>query len=127
MTTQAPQDSVYLTAIGTVASDVVIAQTKKNQDYARVTVKAEVMKETFWLSVIAFDAAIVESLRRVHKDARVDVAGRLQVRTWTGNDGKERTSIGLVASTFSLLTGARTAQADPYEDAPFFGMVGAMP
>src|ERR1017187_4454767 len=103
MNTQSPQDSAYLTAIGTATTDAVIAMTKTAKPYARFTVKAEVAKDTHWLSVIAFDAAPVEAARPVRKGARVEVAGRLQVRTWTGTDGRERTSVGVVAATIALL------------------------
>ncbi|HVA90417.1 MAG TPA: single-stranded DNA-binding protein [Chloroflexota bacterium] len=92
---QVPADSTYLTAIGTATTDVVIAMTKAAKPYARFTVKAEVAKETHWLSVIAFDAAVVDGARQVRQGARVDVGGRLQVRTWTGTDGKEDPYDGL--------------------------------
>jgi len=119
MNTQSPQDSAYLTAIGTATTDAVIAMTKTAKPYARFTVKAEVAKDTHWLSVIAFDSAVVDGARQIRKGARVDVGGRLQVRTWTGTDGKERTSIGIVASALTLLADAPQAEEDPYENVPF--------
>ena len=43
----------------------------------------------------------------------------VQVRTWTGTDGKERTSVGIVASALTLLADAPQAEEDPYENVPF--------
>jgi single-strand DNA-binding protein len=117
--TSSPQDSAYLTAIGTASADAAIGMTKNGKPYARFTPRAEVAKETLWLSIIAFDAALVEAARPVRKGARIEAAGRLQVRTWTGTDGKERTSVGIVAAAIDLLSQPTEPEDDPYDGLPF--------
>jgi single-stranded DNA-binding protein len=120
-TNTAPKDSAYLTALGTVTTDATIALAKNGKDYARFTLKAEVGKDTHWLSIIAFDADAVESVRQVRKGCRVDVGGRLQIRTWTGTDGKERTSVGIVANAIAIVSEPDAVDDDPslYDEIPF--------
>ena len=116
---QAPADSTYLTAIGTTKDDAVIAFTKAGKPYARLTLKTEAGKETLWLSVIAFEGATVETARAIRAGARLEAAGRLQVRTWTGTDGKERTSVGIIAATLDLIAQSPHTDNDPFDDVPF--------
>jgi single-stranded DNA-binding protein len=120
-TNNAPKDSAYLTALGTVTTDATLATAKNNKEYGRFTLKAEVGKDTFWLSIIAFDADAVESVRQVRKGCRVDVGGRLQIRAWTGTDGKERTSVGIVANAIAVVSQPDSMADDPslYDDVPF--------
>ncbi|HVA89818.1 MAG TPA: single-stranded DNA-binding protein [Chloroflexota bacterium] len=116
---QVPVDSTFLTTIGTAKDDAVIALTKAGKPYARLTLKSEAGKETLWLSIVTFEGALVESARTIRAGARLEAAGRLQVRTWTGTDGRERTSVGIVAATLTLLAQPPQANDDPFDDVPF--------
>jgi single-stranded DNA-binding protein len=116
---QAPVDSAYLTIIGTATADATIAVTKNNKEYARIQVKVISRQETTWLGVICFDTDTVESAKRVRKDSRVDVGGRLQIREYTANDGQKRTSVGIVAQAIAFISQPVTDEYDPFEDAPF--------
>jgi len=116
---QVPADSTNLVAVGTATSDATIADTKGGKAYARFQVKVEGKQEVIWLSVIAFDAGPVECARKVRQGARVEVGGRLQIRVWSGTDGKERTSVGIVAATLTVLTQPPQADSDPFDDMPF--------
>ena len=113
---QVPVDSTFLTTTGTAKDDAVIALTKAGKPYARLTLKSEAGKETLWLSIVTFEGALVEAARAIRAGARLVAAGRLQVRSWVGTDGKERTSVGIVAATLTVLTQPPQAEEDPYDD-----------
>ena len=86
-------------------------------------------EETLWLRVICWSKLAEIADLYVKKGTKVYVEGRLQIRTFTGRDGKERTAVEVVASDMVLLSardearepaavGARTAfVAD--DDVPF--------
>jgi single-stranded DNA-binding protein len=115
-TRTAVRDSAFVTVVGTATGDATIADTKAGKPYARFSIKVETKNETLWISAICFDAGVVDSARAVRKDCRVDVGGRLQLRTWTGNDGQMRAGVGMVAETVTILEQPARSDAAMFDD-----------
>jgi single-strand DNA-binding protein len=55
-------------------------------------------EQTEWFNVIAWNQLAERAMERIQKGSQVYVEGRLQTRTWTGNDGKERKDIEILAN-----------------------------
>jgi single-strand DNA-binding protein len=58
----------------------------------------EWQEQTEWFRVIAWNQLAERVMERIQKGSQAYVEGRLQTRTWTGNDGKERKEIEIVAN-----------------------------
>ena len=52
---------------------------------------------TQWVTVVAFGDRAQQLAGHLHKGDRVNAEGRLNLDTWTGKDGKERTGIKVAA------------------------------
>jgi single-strand DNA-binding protein len=63
----------------------------------------EWQEQTEWFNVIAWNQLAERVMERVQKGSQAYVEGRLQTRTWTGNDGKERKDVEIVANTILAL------------------------
>ena len=55
-------------------------------------------EETVWVSVLAFGKQ-AETMAKHKKSEMIAVTGRLTQSRWTGQDGKERTTLNLIADT----------------------------
>lgn len=53
--------------------------------------------DTNWYSIVAFRRLAANIQASLHKGDRVLVAGRLRIQDWTGNDGRSRTSVEILA------------------------------
>lgn len=58
----------------------------------------EWQEQTEWFRVIAWNQLAERVMERIQKGSQAYVEGRLQTRTWTGNDGKERKEIEIIAN-----------------------------
>ncbi len=63
----------------------------------------EWQEQTEWFRVIAWNQLAERVMERIQKGSQAYVEGRLQTRTWTGNDGKERKEIEIIANTILSL------------------------
>jgi single-strand DNA-binding protein len=63
----------------------------------------EWQEQTEWFNVIAWNQLAERVMERVQKGSQAYVEGRLQTRTWTGNDGKDRKDVEIVANTILSL------------------------
>jgi single-strand DNA-binding protein len=63
----------------------------------------EWQEQTEWFNVIAWNQLAERVMERVQKGSQAYVEGRLQTRTWTGNDGKDRKDVEIVANTILAL------------------------
>lgn len=93
----------------------------------RKSASAEGGEETDWFRVTAWNKLAETCNEFLSKGRRVFVEGRLQIRTWEGQDGQKRTSVEIVASDMVLLDKPKTATLDEMgaeqdleaEDLPF--------
>jgi single-strand DNA-binding protein len=53
--------------------------------------------------VIAWNQLAERVMERIQKGSQAYVEGRLQTRTWTGNDGKERKDVEIIANSILSL------------------------
>ena len=60
--------------------------------------------ETDWYRVTLFRQQAERAAEWLHRGSKVLVDGQLQIRTYTGNDGQERTSVEVIADNFQNLT-----------------------
>jgi single-strand DNA-binding protein len=56
-------------------------------------------EKTEWFTVIAWNQLAERVMERVQKGSQAYVEGRLQTRDWTGQDGRERKEIEIVANS----------------------------
>jgi single-strand DNA-binding protein len=63
----------------------------------------EWQEQTEWFRVIAWNQLAERVMERIQKGSQAYVEGRLQTRTWTGNDGKERKEVEIIANTILAL------------------------
>jgi single-strand DNA-binding protein len=91
-------------------------------------------EETEWFRVVAWGPLAERTAENLRKGRKVYVEGRLQTRSWEGQDGQKRYTTELIASTVTALdsrpreegapepTAARPARAEaPSEPAEEFG------
>jgi single-strand DNA-binding protein len=67
------------------------------------TQNGEWQEHTEWFRVIAWNQLAERVMERIQKGSQAYVEGRLQTRTWTGNDGKERKEVEIVANSILSL------------------------
>lgn len=63
----------------------------------------EWQEQTEWFNVIAWNQLGERVMERIQKGSQAYIEGRLQSRTWTGNDGKERKDLEIIANTILSL------------------------
>src|SRR5437667_4426572 len=98
--------------IGNVGRDPVLRYTPSGQAVASFSVAAsrrwrtpenEVRDETEWFTVVAWDKLAETCNQLITKGRKVYVEGRLQTRSWEGQDGQKRYRTEVVAQTMQLL------------------------
>lgn len=57
-----------------------------------------------WFKIVAFGKTALRCFERLDKGMRVLIEGRLTTHTWLSEEGKEQTSIEVVANEVHLLT-----------------------
>ena len=67
-----------------------------NHNYQRPDGEWE--EQTEWFRVIAWNQLAERVMERIQKGSQAYVEGRLQTRTWTGQDGKERKEVEIIAN-----------------------------
>lgn len=72
-----------------------------------------VVPTTFWVTVTGFGKQAELVSQYLHKGSRVVAAGKLEPRTWTGADGKERFDLGLLLAEIEFLDPRPQGGADP--------------
>ena len=89
--------------------------------------EGEQREETEWFRVTAWNKLAETCNEFLSKGRKVFVEGRLQTRTWEGQDGQKRTSVEIVASEMVLIDKPKTATLEDMggeqdmeaEDLPF--------
>lgn len=67
-----------------------------NHNYQKATGEWE--QQTEWFRIIVWSPMAERVVDRIQKGSLAYVEGRLQTRTWTGQDGKERKEIEVIAN-----------------------------
>ena len=105
--------TAQIAAYGRLVDDPQVKQTSKRtpMTLARMAVplpcsQADDGTATMWLSVLAFGRQ-ADALAKHHKGELVSVAGNMQVRQWTGQNGETRQGWQVIADS---VISARTAR-----------------
>ena len=90
----------------------------------RNTAEGERREETDWFDVVTWDKLAELCSQFLQKGRQAYVEGRLQTRSWEGQDGQKRYRTEVVAQTVLFLGGAPgssgggAARMESYDDAP---------
>ncbi len=87
------------------------------------TSEGERKKETEWFNIVTWNKLAETCNQFLTKGKQVYVEGRLQTRTWEGQDGQKRTRVEIVANTVRFLdrqaaTAPLSEEAGPDEIEP---------
>lgn len=81
------------------------------------TPEGESREETEWFNVVTWNKLAETANQYVNKGSKVYIEGRLQTRSWEGQDGQKRYRTEVIASTMILLDSRPRAAAAPVEEA----------
>lgn len=88
-----------------------------NHNYQRPDGEWE--EQTEWFRVIAWNQLAERVMERIQKGAQAYVEGRLQTRTWVGQDGRERKDVEIIANQILRLD--RERRGDTVASGAAFG------
>lgn len=89
---------------GTVSQAPTRRSTAKGNTFATFSVKGQAGDGNGFVSVAVFDQDVVPTALALAEGDAVSVTGRLDLRTWQGRDGQERTGISITATKLVVLT-----------------------
>ena len=75
--------------------------------------------ETEWFNVVAWDKLAETCNQLITKGRKVYIEGRLQTRSWEGQDGQKRYRTEVVAQNMLLLDPRQQGSGAPRDDAGF--------
>jgi len=75
---------------------------REGEGVANTKAKATKEGEPIWLRIIAFGKLAETVEKFVKKGSQVLVAGRLSIREYTSKDGKEKTSVEIIAQSIEV-------------------------
>ena len=111
------EPELRFTPQGTPVTTFRVASGRSWKDTAGATQTA-----TEWFRIVAWNALAEVCSEYLRTGSRVYVEGRLQSRTWTGDDGQERSTTEVIAYEVILLDrrteGASDAEATPASEPP---------
>lgn len=76
--------------------------------------QGERVEETEWFSVVTWNRLAETCAQYLAKGRQVYVEGRMQTRSWDGQDGQKRYKTELVAQTVQFLGGRNDAPAEGF-------------
>lgn len=94
------------TQVGNLTADPKLQRSARGTPYCRMRLAVSVPvthgdwgsgRSTRYFDVTAFGTLAEHCAQSLHRGDRVVVAGRTETRTWTGNDGTERTETVILA------------------------------
>jgi single-strand DNA-binding protein len=74
-------------------------------------------EETEWFRIVCWQRLAETAQQLIQKGRLVYVEGRLQTRNWTDREGKERTTVEIVANDFRVLDSRRDREGATGADA----------
>lgn len=119
--------------IGNVGRDPEMRYTPDGKPQAKFSVavsrvwtnqEGERKEETEWFNVVAWDKLAEICGNYITKGLKVYVEGRLQTRTWEGQDGQKHKSVDLVARDVVFMS-PRTKAATPEDESAISAVPGA--
>jgi single-stranded DNA-binding protein len=97
------RDDITATVTGVIANDPTMRTTRDSKPWASFTVLVHVGADKAWISVALFGDSVSEVAPKLMQGRRVAVAGRLTLRRWVGNDGRDKAGLALAATEVELL------------------------
>ena len=88
------------------------------------TREGERREETEWFNIVAWDKLAETCSQYLQKGRRVYVEGRLQTRSWDGNDGQRHWRTEVIATTVLFLDRAGGGDSAPMDDFAPAGAAG---
>ena len=79
---------------------------------SRATPDGERKEETEWFNVVAWNKLAETCSQYLTKGQKVYVEGRLQTRSWEGNDGQKHSRVEVIANQLIMLSPKRAAPSD---------------
>lgn len=79
--------------------------------HRRSTPEGQAREETEWFSVVVYEQLAETANRWLAKERRVYVEGRIQTRSWEGQDGQKHSRLEVVAHELLFLGGTRPPAA----------------
>lgn len=112
---------------GNVGTDPELRSTQNGRSMARFRLAVdrtqerdgERTKTAEWFTVVAWDRLAETCGAYLRKGRKVLVQGRLQRRSWEGQDGQRRQDVEVVASAVEFLDRARDGETAPAGDEEF--------
>lgn len=101
---------VWMMAAGVLARDPERRQGSKSV-FAVATIRVGHGDGVQWVSTIAFGAT-AERLLELHAGDGVSVAGRAEVKSWTGKGGAERSGLSVIATEIAATRPRPRSRAD---------------
>ncbi len=96
------------------------------------TAEGERREETDWFDIVTWDRLAELCSQFLQKGRQAYVEGRLQTRSWEGQDGQKRYRTEVVAQTVLFLgagpggSGGGAARMETYDDAPAAAVAGGV-
>ena len=83
--------------------------------YKRKGPDGEIHEQTEWFNVVAWDKLAETMNQYLTKGQKVFVEGRLQIRSWEGQDKQKKSRTEIVASSIIMLSPKNAATSAPVE------------
>ncbi|MDP9352825.1 MAG: single-stranded DNA-binding protein [Chloroflexota bacterium] len=93
------------TAQGTAVAQMRLAVNRRT----RAGAEGEQREETDWLTIVAWERLAETCSQYLAKGSRVYFEGRLQTRSWEGQDGQKRYATEIIASDMIMLDSRQAA------------------
>ncbi len=78
----------------------------------RLTPDGDRKEETEWFNVVAWNKLAETCGQYLSKGQKVYIEGRLQTRSWEGNDGQKHTRVEVIANQLIMLSPKKAAPSD---------------
>jgi single-stranded DNA-binding protein len=105
--------TILALASGSVSGSPVARSTGSGKPFATFSLRAQAGEGSAFVSVAVFDSEIVGTALALSEGDAVSVTGRLELRTWRGRDGEERTGLSVTATQLLRLDGAEPKKRAP--------------
>jgi single-stranded DNA-binding protein len=103
---------------GTLGDDAERKTSNGGEQYLRCRVRVGDGDAAQWVSVLAFDEAVIPMAARLTKNARVYVEGTVRIGEWTGRDGAAKHGLSVIAGHIRLSQIGRNRTKDEGHDRP---------
>jgi single-stranded DNA-binding protein len=95
--------TIHALVTGTVSTAPTRRTTSKGNAWATFSIRVQAGEGSTFVNVAVFDSQLVDQVLEFTEGAAVSVTGKLELRTWQGRDGQERTGLSITASQLMVL------------------------